>query len=59
MKKETALRQEFENKNGYDVYSWYQDRGMYNPEISGFCQNYVEFLEDKIDCITKKKRQNN
>jgi len=42
------LREEFEKNNGYDVYAYYQDRGMHNPEIIGFCENYVEFLENKI-----------
>lgn len=41
------LREEFEKINGYDVYAYYQDRGMVNPEIIGFCENYVTFLENK------------
>ena len=42
------LREEFEKINGYDVYAYFQDRGMHRPEIIGFCENYVDFLENKI-----------
>ena len=48
MIKNNKLREEFEEINGYDVYAYFQDRSMQNPEIIGFCENYVEFLENKI-----------
>ena len=53
MIKNNKLREEFEKINGYDVYAYFQDRSWHNPEIIGFCENYVEFLENKI--LNKEK----
>lgn len=38
------LKEIFEKENGYDVYSYDKDNN-----IIGFCQNYVEWLEQKIN----------
>ena len=53
-----ALREEFEEINGYDVYAYYRGRGMRKPEIIGFCENYVEFLEKKIIPNEDKIKEN-
>lgn len=49
MKKENIFRKEFEEVQNNDVYVYYQDRNMDSSLIIGFSQNYVEFLEKKVE----------
>lgn len=50
-----SFRDKFKQINGYDVYAYFQDRSMHNPEIIGFCENYVEYLENILNLSLKSK----
>lgn len=50
-----SFREKFKQINEYDVYAYFQDRSMHNTEIIGFCENYVEYLEDFLNAILKNK----
>jgi len=43
------LREEFEKENGFGVMAVRQDYAGQTPYEDGFCDEYVEWLEDKLN----------
>lgn len=43
------LQEQFKNENGYDAFAYDKD-----GNVVGFCQNYVEWLELKINNSTNE-----
>lgn len=50
----TDLQLKFKNENGYDPYSYLENENG-DPIIIGFCENYVQWLENKINVSNKNK----
>jgi len=53
------LREQFEKENGFGVMAIRQDYAGQTPYEDGFCDEYVEWLENKLNNDDIIKNENN